>query len=154
VTYHIHLLSDRGLARYRPGLTAAARAALEFAQAPPGELSIRLTQEETMRALNARFAGDDHATDVLSFPAPADDPARTERYFGDIALAVSVAQVQAERGGHSVRSELALLTIHGVLHLLGYDHASQDERRRMWQAQREILVRLGIAPQLLEVHGG
>lgn len=154
MTYHIHLLSDRGLARHRPGLTAAARAALEYAQAPPGELSIRLTHEETMRALNARFAGDDHATDVLSFPAPPDDRVRTERYFGDIALAVAVAEAQAARGGHSIRSELVLLTIHGVLHLLGYDHASDEERRRMWQAQREILVRQGIAPQLLDTHGG
>jgi probable rRNA maturation factor len=142
VTHAIHLLSDQGLSRFRKGLAAAARAALAYAAAPPGELSIRLMDDESIRALNAQYAGEDRATDVLSFASPADDPARAVRYFGDIALAVPVAQAQAARAGHPLEDELALLTVHGVLHLLGYDHADEPGQRRMWDAQAEILGRL------------
>lgn len=147
MTYHIHLLSDRGLSRYRKGLTAAARATLEYADAPSGELSIRLMDETTVRSLNARYAGEDHATDVLSFPSAAEDPALVTHYFGDVALAVPVAEDQAAQAGHSVQVELALLTVHGVLHLLGHDHTQDDERARMWRAQSEILDRLGISSE-------
>ena len=145
MTHAVQLRPDRGLSRFRKGLTAAARAALAYAAAPPGELSIRLMEAESIRVLNAHYAGEDRPTDVLSFASPADDPARAARYFGDIALAVPVAQAQADRAGHPVEDELALLTVHGVLHLLGYDHAEEAGRRRMWAAQAEILGRLRLA---------
>jgi probable rRNA maturation factor len=125
-------------------LRAAARAALTHQAAPwPRELTIRLTGDEELRRLNREFRGHDDVTDVLSFPADDVDPETGARYLGDIALSLPRAQAQAARGGHSVLAEAQLLVVHGVLHLLGHDHAKKREQARMWQAQAEILAALG-----------
>ncbi len=119
----------------------AARVALERCSASPGSLSIRVVGDAAIRKLNRDFLGHDYATDVLSFPAdPLPDD---ERYFGDLALSLPRARAQARAGGHSLDDELRLLTVHGVLHLLGFDHDTPAHQRRMWRAQAQILEALG-----------
>lgn len=127
--------------RARP-LRAAALAALAHQHAPtPGALSLRLTGDEVLRQLNRDFLGHDYATDVLSFPAETTLAGVT--YFGDLAISVPRAVAQAEAGGHPVEAELQLLVVHGVLHLLGHDHATRAQKARMWTAQAAILRGLG-----------
>ena len=87
----------------------------------------------------------DAPTDVLSFPASETDPESGITYLGDILVSVPRAHQQAIAAGHSLESEVQLLVVHGILHLMGHDHADADEKARMWQAQAEILAGLGLA---------
>lgn len=123
-------------------LRDAARAALQHQAAGAGSLTIALTGDDTLQTLNKQYLGHDYATDVLSFPSEADDPDAAGRYFGDIAISFPRASDQAQAGGHAVEAELQLLTVHGVLHLLGHDHAAPADKDRMWTAQAEILTSL------------
>jgi probable rRNA maturation factor len=97
-----------------------------------------------LQELNRDYLGIDAPTDVLSFPASETDPETGARYLGDILISVPRAQSQAEAAGHALESEVQLLVVHGVLHLLGHDHAKPEEKRRMWKAQAEILESLGL----------
>ena len=121
---------------------AAARAALRQQAAEAGEVTIRITGDETLRELNRDFMGYDTPTDVLSFPSDETDPDSGLRYLGDIAISYARAREQAQAGKHPIWAELQLLVAHGVLHLLGHDHAEADETARMWAAQAEILRKL------------
>jgi probable rRNA maturation factor len=120
-------------------------------QAPAGDLTVVLSSIERIRNLNREYAGDDRATDVLSFLDGSPEPESGRRYFGDVIVAVPIAEEQARQGGHTLSAEMALLVVHGVLHLLGHDHARARERARMEVAQREILEALGVASRPLEV---
>lgn len=131
------------------GLRRAAQAVLRrHGLKGNATLTVALVDEETIRRLNRTYRGIDAPTDVLSFPT------RTEispgvRYLGDVVIAFPYAARQAQQEGHPLDGELALLTVHGVLHLLGYDHDTEPARRQMWAIQREILHQLGfpeIAP--------
>lgn len=125
-------------------LEQAAQAALVHQSAPPNSaLTIVLTGDETLRDLNLRFMGIDAPTDVLSFPSGEPDPETGETYLGDILLSYPRAEAQAQQGGHPILAELQLLIVHGTLHLLGHDHASAEEKARMWKAQGEILASIG-----------
>ena len=117
----------------------AARAALAQQGAGEGDLTVVLTDDAQLQALNQEYLGIDAPTDVLSFPADFVDPDSNQRYYGDILISVARAQAQAEAASHSVEDEILLLIVHGVLHLLGHDHAEEDEKQRMWSAQDEIL---------------
>jgi probable rRNA maturation factor len=116
--------------------------------ADPCEVTIALVDEPQMRQLNRRYAGMDDVTDVLSFESGAQDPASGRMILGDVAICLPVARAQAERGGHDLEAELALLTVHGVLHLLGYDHTERAGRRRMWDRQAAVLNALGYALEI------
>ena len=143
MTYTAHV---RGAAEYKPFFSAIRRAAvsaLRETQAEPGELTLVLTDEQGMQDLNRRFAGTEGPTDVLSFPAELDDPSSGVLYHGDVVIGVPIAAAQAERAGHTLETELSLLTVHGVLHLTGHDHVVEDDRRRMWARQSAILELLG-----------
>ena len=107
------------------------------------DLTVVLTDDEQLRQLNFQFLGIDAPTDVLSFPAGDTDQDTNAFYLGDILISVPRAQVQAIEGGHSIQEELQLLVVHGVLHLLGYDHAEQADKAAMWLVQAKILNRLG-----------
>lgn len=107
------------------------------------ELGVVLTDEKQLRRLNRDFRGIDEATDVLSFGMNVELPTG-HVYLGDVIIAVPVARVQARAAGHDELSELSLLVVHGVLHLLGHDHAGAEERAAMWEAQEEILSRLDL----------
>ena len=95
-------------------------------QAAPAEasLTIVITGDEQLRALNEQFRGINAPTDVLSFPADFTDPEDNSLYLGDILISYPRAAAQAAEAGHSAGNELQLLVVHGVLHLLGYDHAT------------------------------
>lgn len=117
----------------------AAQAALEHQSAGEGDLTVVLTDDAQLHALNLEYLGIDAPTDVLSFSADFIDPDTDRRYFGDILISVARARAQAEAAQHSVQDEIFLLTVHGVLHLLGHDHAKEAEKQRMWSAQAAIL---------------
>ena len=108
------------------------------------ELSIVLTDDARLQELNRDYLGIDAPTDVLSFPASETDPETGARYIGDILISIPRAQLQAEAAGHAIESEVQLLVVHGVLHLLSHDHAKPKEKARMWKAQAETLESLGL----------
>jgi probable rRNA maturation factor len=118
-------------------------AVLQASQAVPSDVTIALVDDDEMRELNRRHAHADMKTDVLSFESGAIDPETARLVLGDIAICLPVAREQADEAGHSLEDELALLTVHGVLHLLGYDHADAEGRRQMWDRQAAVLHELG-----------
>ena len=117
------------------------------------EVSVTLTDNEGIHALNARFRGVDAPTDVLSFPlfdfeGDMDEPPvdEIESMLGDIVLNLDRARAQAEEFGHSFEREAAFLTVHSMLHLLGYDHElGEQEDADMRARQREIMQAMGLA---------
>lgn len=114
-------------------------------------LTIVIETDDAVAALNAQFRGIAAPTDVLSFPAerpPVVDPDEPD-YLGDVIIAYPYAQAQAEREGHALLDDLRLLVVHGVLHLLGYDHGTMEERARMWAEQEQILRALGVDPGIV-----
>jgi probable rRNA maturation factor len=126
-------------------LERAASVALEHeVESLDSELTIVLTTDARLQELNRDYLGIDAPTDVLSFPASELDPETGARYIGDILISIQRAQSQATVAGHPLESEVQLLVVHGVLHLLGHDHAEAREKARMWEAQAEVLERLGL----------
>jgi len=126
-------------------LEQAAHAALTHQKEPLDvDLSIVLTDDKRLHKLNLDYLGVDAPTDVLSFPASETDPETGARYIGDILISVPYAAKSAEKAGHPLESEVQLLVVHGVLHLLGHDHAKPKEKTKMWKAQAEILKSLGL----------
>ena len=126
-------------------LEGAAQAVLEHeSETQDNELTIVLTDDARLQELNRDYLKIDAPTDVLSFPASETDPQTGARYIGDILISVPRARSQAETAGHPVESELQLLVVHGVLHLLGYDHAEPEEKTHMWKVQAEVLETLGL----------
>jgi len=117
----------------------AAEAALEGWDGE--DLVILLADDEAVRDLNARFRGKDAATNVLSFPAAAN----AGGHLGDIALASGVCAREATEQGKPLADHLRHLVIHGVLHLLGYDHADDAQAERMEALERDLLAGLGVA---------
>lgn len=142
------LISEPYLELVRPEkLEQAALAALEHQSADPDlDLTIAIEDDERLHALNNDFLGIDAPTDVLSFPAGDDevDPETGVPYLGDIIISYPRALEQASAAGHPVENEITLLAVHGVLHLLGHDHAEAEEQAVMWTAQGEILRSLGL----------
>jgi len=123
-------------------LTAAQRA-LQLAH-PEGaaELTLVLTDDNQVHELNRQFREVDAPTDVLSFPLNEVDPDSGNLYLGDIVISIPRAQAQAQTEGHSLEDELRLLIVHGILHLLGYDHADEQGQAAMWAVQADILNQL------------
>lgn len=124
-------------------LRAAAEAVLQELEVTEAALAIKLTDEAGIRALNRSFAGIDEPTDVLSFASGEVEPDSGISYLGDVVVCPVVAMEAAARSRHSLLDELTLLTVHGVLHLLGHDHDRPERKRAMWRAQSRILERLG-----------
>ncbi|MFN2237410.1 MAG: rRNA maturation RNase YbeY [Anaerolineales bacterium] len=111
---------------------------------PDSEISIIITGDEQLHALNLQFLDVDAPTDVLSFPVDFTNPDTDIPYLGDILISFPRAETQASAAGHTVMAELQLLVVHGILHLLGHDHAENAEKVKMWNAQRGILQQLGL----------
>ncbi len=120
-------------------------------QPPESALSLKITGDEEIQTLNRDYLGKDAPTDVLSFPVPFDDPESGIPYLGDIIISLPTASRQAESGGHAVEEEIKLLLVHGILHLLGYDHATPEEKAAMWALQDKILTQLGIQAKPTEI---
>ncbi len=145
MTPAVHVLAETESSDFTSLLTTAAIATLRDQGVEHGSLSVVITDERRMRQLNRQFAGEDHPTDVLSFPAGHQDPASGEPEHGDVVLCLPLAQRQARAAGHSLADELMLLTVHGVLHLMGHDHIEESEKTHMSDAQGRILQELGSA---------
>ena len=112
---------------------------------PDAELAIVLVDEAAMEQLHVQWMDEPGPTDVLSFPMDELRPGTEDQpspagLLGDVVLCPQVAQAQADAAGHTLVEELQLLTAHGMLHLLGFDHADKEEEREMFAIQRDILV--------------
>ena len=121
----------------------ATRAALDvIGPGAPVEVTVLLADDATLRRLNRDFRGQDKATNVLAFPAapPSEEPAG-----GDIAVASETCAREAEEAGKPVGDHLSHLIVHGTLHLLGYDHATEADAQIMEGLERRALAGLGIA---------
>lgn len=121
------------------------------AERAEGDVTIVITDDAQVAELNQRFLGKEGPTDVLSFPAREKGegfvlPPEASPYLGDIIIAFPFTQRQAAQAGRPLGDELALLVVHGALHLLGYDHATPEEKEEMWAKQNAILSGLGIPP--------
>jgi len=118
-------------------------AALVYHDVPPGEVAVVVSDDASLQELNRRFRAVDAPTDVLAFPNESRGPfvnaPDQPRYLGDVILSYPRAEEQAAEAGHSALDELQLLTVHGVLHLLGYDDQEETARAEMWAAQEAIL---------------
>ena len=128
-----HVAATRGLG---PWLTKIAPASAR------GDLCVALVSDARMRALNRQFRGKDKATDVLSFPAEA------RGFLGDIVIASGVAKKQAKAAGHSLNIEIRVLALHGLLHLLGYDH--DGDGGKMARVEARLRMKAGLPEGLIE----
>lgn len=144
--YAITLQHDLALPR---GITATwaksvARHTLRHQQQPHGaSLTLVLTDDATIAGLNRRYRQVDGPTDVLSFPSQEGEPfvlpESARRHLGDVIISLETAQRQASGRQQLIERELALLIVHGCLHLLGHDHATPAEEAAMWDLQGQIL---------------
>jgi len=139
------LIADQFHEAVDPGALEKAALATLSAQNLGEEvnLSIVIEGDQQLQKLNLEFLGIDSPTDVLSFFEDELDPETEQRYLGDVIISFPQAQKQGAIAGHSSGSELDLLVVHGVLHLLGYDHSTDEEKEKMWKIQQEILIELG-----------
>ncbi|MBP8597944.1 MAG: rRNA maturation RNase YbeY [Selenomonas sp.] len=130
-------------------VTKAAEMVGELYGVENGEVSVTLTDNAYIHTLNRQYRGIDRPTDVLSFALneseePEIDGGLDVNVLGDLIISVERAEEQAADYGHSVRREMAFLTVHGMLHLLGYDHMEDEERAEMEAEQRFVMDKLGI----------
>jgi probable rRNA maturation factor len=112
---------------------------------PQAELAVLLVDPDTMEQLHLKWMDEPGPTDVLSFPMDElrptpDDEEPKPGLLGDVVLCPDVARRQAKQAGHSAEDELHLLTTHGILHLLGYDHAEPEEEKEMFDLQGQLLA--------------
>ena len=138
------------------GVAGASGVVAFDASVGSASVSVRVTSDSELRALNARFLGEDHATDVLSFPSGSGSSSvDADGYLGDIALSWAAVVRQAGEFGHSVSAEAALLCVHGLLHLLGWDHATEAEEAAMTAVTLEALALASVvvAPGRLRSEG-
>jgi probable rRNA maturation factor len=149
----IDIANESGVGVDEVGLAEVARFTLDQMRIHPlAELSVLLVDEQAMAELHEKYMGEPGPTDVLAFPMdelrppgmggnragdpePGDEPG----LLGDVVLCPQVAAEQAAQAGHSTQDELELLCVHGILHLLGYDHAEPEEHAAMFATQEELL---------------
>ncbi|WP_285025372.1 rRNA maturation RNase YbeY [Plantibacter sp. ME-Dv--P-122b] len=142
----IEINNESGVVVDESRILALASFALDAMHvSPDAELAIVLVDEGAMEQLHVQWMDEPGPTDVLSFPMDELRPGTEENptppgLLGDIVLCPQVAETQAAAAKHSTMDELQLLTCHGVLHLLGYDHAEPDEEKEMFGIQRDILL--------------
>jgi probable rRNA maturation factor len=144
----IEIANESGIEVDETALSAVARHALEqLGVSPLAEMSVIVVDTATMSSLHERWMGEPGPTDVLAFPmdegtvdhGPGEAAGGEPALLGDIVLCPEVAGKQAAAAGHATADELHLLTVHGCLHLLGYDHAEPEEEREMFGLQARLL---------------
>jgi len=141
----VEVNDESGAANDLVALAAVSRHVLDTLRIHPlAELSVLLVDAPTMTRLHVQWMDEPGPTDVLSFPMDELRPGSDDRepepgLLGDVVLCPQVARAQATQAGHSTDDELQLLCVHGILHLLGYDHAAPAEEREMFRLQRELL---------------
>ncbi len=143
----VEIANESGISVDEASIVSMARFALSSMRVDPlAELSVLVVDLESMAELHERWMDLPGPTDVMAFPMDEMDGARRPdavdlgpTLLGDVVLCPAFARDQARKAGHSLLDELHLLTVHGVLHLLGYDHAEPDEEREMFALQQRIL---------------
>jgi probable rRNA maturation factor len=144
----IEVANESGVAVDESALASVAQHVLAAMQVnPAAELSVMVVTTEVMTELHERWMDEPGPTDVMAFPMDElvdesrrpDAPEIGPALLGDVVLCPAFAAAQARKAGHGLADELALLTVHGVLHLLGYDHAEPDEEREMFALQARLL---------------
>jgi len=134
-------------ARWLKGVVAAVLE--EEKVSPPAEVSLLVIGDAEVHRLNRDYRGKDRTTDVLSFGMIGGEngafvtPPDGVKRLGEVIISYPQAERQAKDAGHSVKAEMALLVVHGVLHLLGYNHESAADKRKMWRRQKAVLAKLG-----------
>lgn len=142
----IEVNNESGVAVDEGELALLARHVLDAMRVhPQAELSVVLVDEPAMEQLHKQWMDEDGPTDVLSFPMDELRPGNEDEepqpgLLGDVVLCPQVAKRQARTAGHSSEEELLLLTTHGILHLLGFDHAEPEEEQEMFGLQRKLLL--------------
>ncbi len=142
----IEVLNESGFEVDEVELAQCARYVLDSMKVHPrAELCIKLVDEPAMEVLHVQWMDLPGPTDVMSFPMDELRPGRdgvdpVEGILGDVVLCPTVAQTQAGEAGHTTEEELLLLTTHGILHLLGFDHAETEEEKEMFELQRTLLL--------------
>ncbi|MGI5877418.1 MAG: rRNA maturation RNase YbeY [Christensenellales bacterium] len=157
----IRIDNEQERVEVHPGTEAMLENAVRTALARTGagdlQVSVLLVDDEAIRDMNREYRGMDRSTDVLSFPMLSyldgeyddqlvfdTDPETGEVLLGDVVISIETAVRQADEYGHSIERELAYLAVHGVLHLRGYDHENESDRRGMRAAEEEILALIGL----------
>jgi probable rRNA maturation factor len=142
----IEVLNESGLTLDMQRLARLSRFVMDQLRVHPmAELCIKAVDEPTIAALNQQWMDKEGPTDVLAFPMDELRPGLVneepeEGILGDIMVCPEIAARQADEAGHAAESELELLTVHGILHLLGYDHAEPEEHREMFGLQARLLA--------------
>lgn len=143
-------ITDRLPASTRPSeglskllVNAAQETLIKTGKQVEASLTILISDDFQLQELNRQYKGIEAPTDVLSFLSDEIDPETGERYLGDVIISYPQAMAQAASGRHSIQEELQLLVVHGVLHLLGYDHADESKKKDMWSLQEAVLKKLG-----------
>lgn len=126
-------------------IARAAAAALRH-EGREGDIGVLLTDDAAIHEMNRDFRHVDRPTDVLSFPSAEGEALiqTPDTYLGDIAISLETAMRQAEEYGHSLTRELSFLTVHGALHIMGYDHIDDAGREAMFKLQDKILEEIGV----------
>jgi probable rRNA maturation factor len=145
----IEVANESGVAVDESALASVAQHVLAAMQVnPAAELSVMVVTTEVMTELHERWMDEPGPTDVMAFPMDElvdesrrpDAPEIGPALLGDVVLCPAFAAAQARKAGHGLADELALLTVHGVLHLLGYDHAEPEQEREMFSLQNALLA--------------
>jgi probable rRNA maturation factor len=116
-----------------------------IADAHTYDVTIAVVNNKTIQELNNKYRSQDKPTDVLTFGFRDQNPENENTYLGDIIISYETAQDHSASSSHSTEEELQLLTVHGMLHLLDYGHENNKDKQIMWQAQSEILNKLGLS---------
>ncbi|WP_137788844.1 rRNA maturation RNase YbeY [Bacillus sp. E(2018)] len=150
---HVEYLNeiDESSAEFQELLSNVLEKAAEMEKTGQAEVSITIVTKERIQEINKEYRQKDSVTDVISFAMEEMGEDETEiiggeetRFLGDIIICLDVAKEQAEDYGHSLEREMGFLAVHGFLHLLGYDHMNDEDEKRMFGRQEEILEQYGL----------
>ncbi|WP_404825693.1 rRNA maturation RNase YbeY [Fictibacillus norfolkensis] len=150
---HVEYLNeiDESSTDFQELLSNVLQKAAEMEKTGQAEVSITIVSKERIQEINKEYRQKDSVTDVISFAMEEMGEDETEiiggeetRFLGDIIICLDVAKEQAEEYGHSLEREMGFLAVHGILHLLGYDHMSDEDEKRMFGRQEEILEQYGL----------
>jgi probable rRNA maturation factor len=155
MTHIVNLQNDKNYPIDLSLLERAAYTTLNSLALDDSELTVVVTGDEEIQEMNRNYLNVDKPTDVLSFPFDEEDlpeefdDAEAE-YLGDVVIAYPYTVANAQRDGYSVEDSLCLMVVHGILHLIGYEHDDPEDRQEMWEVQAKILKSLGISPAIAD----
>ncbi|MET3727755.1 putative rRNA maturation factor [Fictibacillus halophilus] len=150
---HVEYLNeiDENSSEFQELLSKVLEKAAEMEKTGQAEVSVTIVTKERIQEINKEYRQKDSVTDVISFAMEEMGEDETEiiggeetRFLGDIIICLDVAKEQAAEYGHSLDREMGFLAVHGFLHLLGYDHMNDEDEKRMFGRQEEILEQYGL----------